>query len=390
MARGALCAALVLMSTLSFAAGAGCLLQRSNTKPLVLSALPHTTMLEENLPAAFDWRNVTGRNWLTGILNQHIPLYCGSCWLHSATSALSDRVKIRTQRQMGREMSDVVLARQVVLNCGSEDPDLTAGNCTGGSADMYYAWVNKNGLPDDTCQQYDATDHECSAKRTCMNCQHSVKPDGTKYVDCYAVQRYGKWYVSEWGGMNFPTVFEMKAEIMSRGPITCQMDSSWIENGKYTAGTIVTVVNKTWTFDHEISPMGWGSEVYADKTAIDYWHIRNSWGTFWGDDGWFRAQMGVNAAGIETQCGWAVPTDRIVHEYGPPEGPRLFPSVDIPGATEMPALVESSRIIESSGCSWMLIVAGVATLVGAGAVARSRRRKVPAAPKSAFEALISA
>merc|ERR1711981_1359635 len=118
-----------------------------------------------------------------------------------------------------------------------------------------------------------------------MNCQHSFYPNGTRYNDCYPVQRYGKWFVKEWGILNNPTTFELKAEIYARGPITCQLDSSWIENGKYTPNTIVNVVNKTWNFDHEVSPVGWGNQAMKSGSVIEYWHVRNSWGTFWGDDG---------------------------------------------------------------------------------------------------------
>lgn len=63
-------------------------------------------------------------------------------------------------------MRDVIPSIQVMINCG------TAGTCNGGDSNAANAWVYRNGIPDVTCQQYQAKNMECTEINTCMTCDH--------------------------------------------------------------------------------------------------------------------------------------------------------------------------------------------------------------------------
>ena len=309
-------ASIVLFSLLVDAKHHGCIRSKHSheVSPHVISPLPYTYTPLGSIPSEFDWRNVSGVNYVTTNLNQHYPQYCGSCWLHAGISVLNDRLKIVRNAQF----PEINLARQVILNCGNA----TAGSCHGGSDYGVYIFAAKYGIPDDTCQLYSAQEHTCSAFRNCMNCDPPTveSPQGV----CYPVQSYDRYFVSEYGRMKKPSIHEMKAEIYQRGPISCSVDASFVDNGKYKAGDIVRAKDQEWDLDHDISVAGWGvDEISGDE----YWIVRNSWGSFMHEDGWFKVLLGVNSMGIESECNWAVIDGTPVRKnWGPSDTSHEFAS----------------------------------------------------------------
>jgi len=253
----------------------------------------------EGYPSDFNWcKHPDGKNYCTQSLNQHIPQYCGSCWAHGTTSALADRIKIARKAQS----PDVMLSVQHMLNCGN------AGSCHGGSTGGPYQWIHKisqkgSGISYFTNQPYLACSKE-SKEGFCKNIDTTCNPmnvarscDSSK--GCTALERYPNATVADYGTMLLPSTDAMQKEIYNRGPIACSIDASPIE--KYTSGVakgpLFSIPN------HVISVTGWGT----DEREGLYWIIRNSWGEYWGEQGFARIK--AHSMAIQSQCAWAVPGD---------------------------------------------------------------------------------
>jgi len=273
----------------------------------VLTAEPYEYTSETQLPEEWNWANPGGhgRSYVTKMLNQHIPQYCGSCWAHGSLSSLADRVKIARAAQ-GDEGNgpEINLAIQTMLNCGKS----IAGTCHGGHPAGAFQYVMNHGIPYDTCQPYEAHDNKgCTGEDVCKdcmsfgssNCWAVKKVPTTQTLDAYTlpINGYPFLNISEHGMVTGEK--EMMAEVLRRGPIACGINA--IPLLSYTDGVVGSSDN---SIDHVVSITGWGS----DTDGTGYWHVRNSWGEYWGERGWAKVKRGVESMGLEEGCFWAVPS----------------------------------------------------------------------------------
>jgi len=107
----------------------------------------------------------------------------------------------------------------------------------------------------------------------------------------HKVSEYGVFYGAE----------NIKKSIYKDGPVACSIDAT-AQLEAYTGGVfsqekLLPIPN------HFVSIVGWGVE----ESGEEYWNVRNSWGTYWGEDGFFRIRMHKNNLGIELDCYYAMP-----------------------------------------------------------------------------------
>ncbi len=70
------------------------------------------------------------------------------------------------------------------------------------------------------------------------------------------------------------------------------------------SGGIFSEKNDNPQTNHEVSLVGYGLD---ESTGEEFWVGRNSWGTYWGEYGFFRIKMHEDNQGIENFCSWGVP-----------------------------------------------------------------------------------
>ena len=221
---------------------------------------------------------------------------------------LADRIKIARAANVAGLGPDVEMAQQTILNCAKR----IAGTCANGTIHGVFSYINDaSGIPYSTCQNYEATDLEqCSPRSYCLGCASgNGECYGVPAVPSWDPSGYGMWtngipkiYLREWGyiGKLFDnSVRDLQIEIITRGPIACAVYPVALQ--VYKKG----IVDRPWNGElgHMLELVGWGQ----DDDGTKFWHVRNSWGEYWGERGFARVKRGVNALGIESACTWVVP-----------------------------------------------------------------------------------
>jgi len=143
----------------------------------------------------------------------------------------------------------------------------------------------------------------CNPYDICRDCAPPKEGEAAD-AECEAVD-YKKYYVTDHYKVKGKDA--MMAELHAHGPISCgvhatdKFETTYNQIVEGEGDYIYREITPFPQINHEISVIGYGKDA---TTGEQYWIGRNSWGTYWGDFGFFYLPMGKASTnlGIETDC----------------------------------------------------------------------------------------
>ena len=213
-------------------------------------------------PTSFDWRN-NGGNYITAVKDQG---GCGSCVAFGSVATTEGTYQV----VKGNPNSGIDLSEAQLFYCYGTGSGVTCE--TGWWPDQAFNSIEQ-GLADEACYPYTAGDQNCT--NLCADWANRAV-------------RISAWH-------QITDVNQMKDWLSTRGPLsTCF--TVYNDFFYYTSG-IYTYVSGDVAGGHCVSVVG-----YSEDNG-GYWICKNSWGTGWGESGFFCIAYGQ--CGIDATM-WAV------------------------------------------------------------------------------------
>jgi cathepsin H len=211
-----------------------------------------------DVPDTWNWRE---HNGVSPVKDQGS---CGSCWTFSTVGCLESAHLIKYG-------SLATYSEQQLVDCAGAFEN---HGCNGGLPSQAFEYVMYNGgLASETSYPYFGEDRNCTVSAS----------DYIIDVDTGAVN------------ITADDEEELKDAVYNYGPTSVCFevvdDFSSYTSGVYTS---TTCGNTQQDVNHAVLAVGYGT----DSNGMKYWIVKNSWGTSWGDEGFFMIERGVNMCGI--------------------------------------------------------------------------------------------